>query len=598
MSPSLDEQLQVALGDAYLLERELGGGGMSRVFLALDKALGRRVVVKVLLPELAAGVNVERFRREILLAAQLQHPHIVPLLSAGETGSLPYFIMPFVAGESLRARVGREGELPIADTVRILRDVVSALAYAHSCGVVHRDVKPDNVLISGGVAVVTDFGVAKAVSVSSDSASGGGAVTTLGVALGTPTYMAPEQATASPQTDHRADIYALGVMAYEMLTGSPPFAGRSPQAMLAAHVIEDPEPVERRRPVVPGLLAALIRDCLAKRPADRPQTALEVMHTLDAIATPTGGTDATRAVRARTPVEGTPPPRRKILGALAALVLLLAVGGLWLWRQRSVLMVQHPEAVGSAAAAPAPAESSATAARAPAGTDSVRSIPPAAAPTRDAVKPKIPSERPAPRVERRSAANRSPVVPRLPARETTRETVTVIRPPLPQDTDTSMFMPHIRTPTDSAGTPPADRAAAPAPAPLPPPARETTPRARPAPAAPAPPRPVDPRPEIRSLIAQYAGAIASQSLAELKRVYPGMTATQQRGWEQFFQTVREVQTQLDVERLDVTDSTAQAQVRGTYDYLNTSTHRPERQPVSFSAVLRRDRGRWSIAEIR
>ncbi len=239
---------------------------MSRVFLALDQALGRRVVVKVLLPELAAGVNVERFRREILLAAQLQHPHIVPLLSAGQAGTLPYFIMPFVAGESLRARMGREGELPIAEAVRILRDVVSALAYAHSCGVVHRDVKPDNVLISGGVAVVTDFGVAKAVSISSDSGSSATPMTTFGVALGTPTYMAPEQATASPQTDHRADIYALGVMAYEMLAGMPPFAGRSPQAMLAAHVMEEPEPIERRRPVIPSMLAGLVRDCLAQAP--------------------------------------------------------------------------------------------------------------------------------------------------------------------------------------------------------------------------------------------------------------------------------------------------------------------------------------------
>ena len=205
------------MGDAYLLERELGGGGMSRVFLAHERALGRKVVVKVLLPELAAGVNVERFRREIQLAAQLQHPHIVPLLSAGEAEGLPYFVMPFVTGESLRKRVAREGEFPIAETVRILRDVVSALAYAHGYGVVHRDVKPDNVLLSGGVAVVTDFGVAKAVSASSEPGATG--LTSLGVALGTPAYMAPEQATASPQTDHRADIYALGVVAYEMLTG-------------------------------------------------------------------------------------------------------------------------------------------------------------------------------------------------------------------------------------------------------------------------------------------------------------------------------------------------------------------------------------------
>jgi serine/threonine protein kinase len=171
LSASLFEQLQATLGDTYRLDRELGGGGMSRVFLAHETALGRRVVVKGLLPELAAGVSVDRFRREILLAAQLQHPHIVPLLSAGEFGGLPYFTMPFISGESLRVRLSRTGELPINETVRILRDVVSALAYAHENGVMHRDVKPDNVLLSGGVAVVTDFGVAKAVSASTPARS-------------------------------------------------------------------------------------------------------------------------------------------------------------------------------------------------------------------------------------------------------------------------------------------------------------------------------------------------------------------------------------------------------------------------------------------
>jgi len=567
VNPDLDEQLQIALGDAYLLERELGGGGMSRVFLALDKALGRRVVVKVLLPELAAGVNVDRFRREILLAAQLQHPHIVPLLSAGEAGSLPYFIMPFVAGESLRARMGREGELPIADTVRILRDVVSALAYAHSCGVIHRDVKPDNVLISGGVAVVTDFGVAKAVSVSSDPGSGA-AVTTLGVALGTPTYMAPEQATASPQTDHRADIYALGAMAYEMLAGTPPFSGRSPQAMLAAHVMEDPEPVERRRPVVPPMLAGLVRDCLAKRPADRPQTAVEVMHTLDAIATPTGGTVPTTVARAHTPSEGTPPRRRRIAGAVAALALLLGLGGvLWLWRRPA-----EPVASGAPAtempAAPLPVPDSAS---------SVPSDKPPDTSPPETAEPSAPREPPPPHVERRPTPDRRPVIPR----DTPREPAA--RPPLPADTTPVPISPPIRTPVESA----------------PPPAPETTRAAvSPTPAPPQPPRPADPRPEIRGLIAQYAGAVESQSLSDLRRVYPGMTPVQQRGWEQFFQLVRDVKAQLDVDRLDVTDSKAEAQVRGTYTYLNTSTQRSERQPVSFSALLRREGGRWGIVEIR
>ncbi len=293
--PELREQLQGTLGDSYQLEQELGGGGMSRVFVAHETSLGRKVVVKVLPPDMAAAVSIDRFRREIQLAAQLQHPHIVPLLSAGETGGLPYFTMPFVKGESLRARLSH-GELPISEAIRILREIASALAYAHENGVVHRDIKPENILISGGSAMVTDFGVAKAVSASSGAA--GHSITSLGVALGTPAYMAPEQATADPNTDNRADIYALGVVAYEMLTGSTPFTGRSPQATLAAQVTEAPDSVTRRRPAVPPPLAALIMKCLEKRPADRPQTAADVMHELDALSTPSGGLTPTAALPA------------------------------------------------------------------------------------------------------------------------------------------------------------------------------------------------------------------------------------------------------------------------------------------------------------
>src|SRR6476661_8351491 len=197
-------QLEQALGTAYRLERELGGGGMSRVYLAEEVALGRQVVIKVLPPDLAAAINVERFRREIQLAAKLQHPHVVPLLAAGRAGELLYYTMPFIEGESLRARLLREGELPVSDAVRLLRDVVDALAYAHEQGVLHRDIKPDNVLVSRHHGLVTDFGVAKALS----EATGGNSLTSAGVALGTPAYMAPEQATADPHVDHRADIYA------------------------------------------------------------------------------------------------------------------------------------------------------------------------------------------------------------------------------------------------------------------------------------------------------------------------------------------------------------------------------------------------------
>ena len=287
----LRDRLQSALGDSFRVERELGGGGMSRVFLAQEVRLGRQVVVKVLPPEMAAGVSAERFEREIRLAAALQHPHIVPLLTAGSQGDLLYYVMPHIAGESLRARIAHERELPVGDTVRILRDVSDALAYAHGHGIVHRDVKPDNVLLSGKHALVTDFGVAKAVA----SSSGGGTLTSLGMALGTPAYMAPEQAAGDPTVDHRADLYAVGALGYELLAGRPPFSGLSPQGMLAAQVTTTPDPVTRHRDTVPPALAALIMRCLAKHPADRPQSAEELLGQLEAMATPTGATTPEQA---------------------------------------------------------------------------------------------------------------------------------------------------------------------------------------------------------------------------------------------------------------------------------------------------------------
>ena len=240
MISDLRAQLEAALGAAYAIERELSGGGMSRVFVATEVALGRKVVVKVLAPELAAEVSLERFKREIMLAARLQHPHIVPVLSAGEVAKLPFFTMPYIEGESLRTRLGRTGELPVAEAVRILREVASALEHAHDRGIAHRDIKPDNVLLCRGSSMVTDFGVAKALDASVVH-HGDGTITSRGIALGTPAYMAPEQAAADPAMDQRVDLYAFGSLAYELLTGQAPFAGRSPQAMLAAHVAEAPE---------------------------------------------------------------------------------------------------------------------------------------------------------------------------------------------------------------------------------------------------------------------------------------------------------------------------------------------------------------------
>ena len=286
----VQDQLQRALQDRYRIERELGGGGMSQVFVAEELGLTRKVVLKVLPPGLAAALSTERFSREIQLSAGLQHPHIVPLLTAGRADELLYYTMPLVEGESLRSRLAREGELPVPEAVRLLRDLADALAYAHERGVVHRDIKPDNILLTRQHAVVTDFGIAKALS---DSTSGS-ALTSAGVALGTPSYMAPEQASGE-SVDHRADLYALGVVAYEMLTGAPPFAGGSAQAILARQVTQMPVPVTTARPTVPGPLASIVMRCLEKKPADRFQTADELVRSLDALPTPGAGTAAVSA---------------------------------------------------------------------------------------------------------------------------------------------------------------------------------------------------------------------------------------------------------------------------------------------------------------
>ena len=285
----LQSRLQSAVGDTYRIERELGGGGMSRVFVAREVRLDRRVVIKLLPPEMAAGVSVERFEREILVAAKLQHPHVVSLLTTGSHDDLLYYVMPLIEGESLRAKLSREGELPVGECLSILREVADALGYAHRHGVVHRDIKPDNILLADGHALVTDFGVAKAVSESTGEAS----LTSMGVALGTPTYMSPEQAAANPHVDHRSDIYSLGALAYEMLCGRPPFEGGTPQALLAAHVTQAPEPVTAHRSTVPAAMNDLVMRCLAKLPADRYQTADELKQQLVAMTTPSGGVTPT-----------------------------------------------------------------------------------------------------------------------------------------------------------------------------------------------------------------------------------------------------------------------------------------------------------------
>ena len=338
-------QLQASLGAVYTLERELGGGGMSRVFLAHEAELGRRVVIKVLPPELAAGINAERFDREIKLAASLQQANIVPLLATGRAVGYPYYTMPFVEGRSLRDRLGRDGMLPIGDGVNLLRDVARALAFAHAQGVVHRDIKPGNVLLSGGTAVVTDFGIAKAISVAKNGADPPEghdpaasstvsapvgtvegkdlrepALTSGGSSIGTPPYMAPEQAAGDPTVDHRADIYAFGCLAYEVFTGKPPFQGDAAHQIITAHLHETPRPVTEGRSDVPPAIAKLIAQCLEKDPRRRPQTAADLLETLDAVSS-----RSTVPARHRTPVT-------IVRGALAVLAIGVGAAGYLAYR--------------------------------------------------------------------------------------------------------------------------------------------------------------------------------------------------------------------------------------------------------------------------
>ncbi|MGH7561730.1 MAG: protein kinase domain-containing protein [Gemmatimonadales bacterium] len=287
----LRERLQSSLGSAYAITRELGGGGMSRVFVAEETALGRTVVVKVIAPELTEGLSAERFTREVKLAARLQQANIVPLLDAGDAGGVPYFTMPFVDGLSLRSRLSTGVPLGQVEAIHILRDVAKALAYAHAQGVVHRDIKPENVLLSGGTAMVTDFGIAKAITAARtrDGNTDAGAIssatlTSAGSSLGTPAYMAPEQAVGSA-VDSRADLYAWGVMAYELLTGAHPFAGRTTtQQLVAAHIAETPAPIASKLATIPGALADAVMQCLAKDPSHRPGTATEVLQYRQALA--------------------------------------------------------------------------------------------------------------------------------------------------------------------------------------------------------------------------------------------------------------------------------------------------------------------------
>jgi serine/threonine-protein kinase len=309
------ERLKAALSDRYRIERELGSGGMATVYLAQDLKHERQVAVKVLRPELAASLGADRFLREIKITANLNHPHILPLLDSGEADSFLYYVMPYVEGESLRDRLNREKQLPIPDALKIASEVADALGSAHRHNVIHRDIKPENVLLEEGHAVVADFGVARAIEQAGETR-----LTETGIAIGTPAYLSPEQASGERELDGRSDIYALGCVLYEMLAGQAPFTGPNAESIVHQHIASEPPLVTGLRPSVPEAVADTITRSLAKSPADRCQNAEELGAELSAeqvtISAPT--------VRARS------KPRVRLVALVGIVAVVVAVIlGVW-----------------------------------------------------------------------------------------------------------------------------------------------------------------------------------------------------------------------------------------------------------------------------
>ncbi|HSE52200.1 MAG TPA: serine/threonine-protein kinase, partial [Gemmatimonadales bacterium] len=315
-------RLSAALGDRYQIERQIGEGGMATVYLARDLKHGRRVAIKVLRPELAARLGSERFLHEIKVTAGLQHPNILPLYDSGATDEFLYYVMPYVDGESLRTKMRHDGQLSVEDTVAISRSVAAALDYAHEHGIVHRDIKPENVLLQRGQALVADFGIALAVS-----AAGGERLTQAGISVGTPDYMSPEQAAGDRTVDARSDIYSLGAVTYEMLTGDPPHPANTVQGVIGKILHEKPSPISQSRDLVPANVTAAVHRAIAKSPADRFTRASQFA---DALSNPGFRLPITAETATTVAIVHRRPSAALLAGALAMLVLGLAGG--WLLR--------------------------------------------------------------------------------------------------------------------------------------------------------------------------------------------------------------------------------------------------------------------------
>jgi len=348
MSVDLLERLRAALADRYAVESEIGRGGMATVYLAEDLKHHRKVAIKVLHPELAVTLAADRFLNEIQIAAGLNHPHILSLIDSGEADDLPYYVMPYVEGESLRDRLDREGELPVEEAVRIAVEVADGLQHAHERGVVHRDVKPGNVLLSGKHAVIADFGIARAVTAAQE-----GRMTGTGLGVGTPLYASPEQATAAETLDGRTDVYSLGCVLYEMLTGEVPLTAATPQAVQARRLVETPAPIHPQRETVPPLLDGVIAKALARRPADRWESAEafgQALLTATMDATPVARLDLATTPGLEAIVSERPAHWRPVRWIIAAGVVVVAAVGAWLVTPQVASLARRGERTASDAA--------------------------------------------------------------------------------------------------------------------------------------------------------------------------------------------------------------------------------------------------------
>ena len=353
-------RLADALASRYRIDREIGAGGAATVYLADDLKHDRRVALKVLRPEVAEALGASRFEDEIRIAARLHHPHILAVHDSGEADGYLYYVMPYVDGRSLRDRINDGPRMSPAQVARVLLQVADALAHAHAAGIVHRDIKPENILMAGKHVAVTDFGIAKAISDADNRKS----TTSTGLALGTPAYMAPEQATADPNLDHRADLYALGVVGYEMLSGHPPFSGTA-QEILAAHTVKPPQPLSQLRPDIPPALSAVIMRLIAKSPGDRLPNAEAVMAQLEPLTgtssqdgiTPTVAVPVAVTPTVAAPVAAAPSEwsrRSKWIAVVAAAAVLAGLGIGWsFWRGPARAPVSLPVAETTARAAAA-----------------------------------------------------------------------------------------------------------------------------------------------------------------------------------------------------------------------------------------------------